>query len=132
MTLPDGTITKPLEYVGHAVSDEKQDNTLMPWAQVHTADNHNNWAGAYGRLGWDGYSPTVITRCEPAATQGMVLHPSEDRIITVREDARLQGFPDDLVLCGSLMDKTRLIGNAVPFALGDALGKSILRSMIGG
>lgn len=40
--------------------------------------------------------------------------PEQARSITVREAARLQGFPDDFEFCGSRGDKYKMIGNAVP------------------
>lgn len=49
------------------------------------------------------------------------VHPSENRFITVREAARLQGFPDDFSFCGSLTSTQQQVGNAVPIQLGTAL-----------
>lgn len=40
--------------------------------------------------------------------------PEQARSITIREAARLQGFPDDFQFCGSQGDKYKMIGNAVP------------------
>lgn len=54
------------------------------------------------------------------------VHPYENRFITPREAARLQGFPDDLEFKGSLSSVQRQIGDAVPIELGEALFKSLL------
>lgn len=53
------------------------------------------------------------------------VHPTEDRFITVREAARLQGFPDDFSFCGSLTSTQQQVGNAVPIPLGKALFSQI-------
>ena len=42
--------------------------------------------------------PTVVTRAEPH--NQVILHPAQDRVLTVRENARLQGFPDHYRLFG--------------------------------
>ena len=55
---------------------------------------HNNWAGLYGRVEWDGFFSTTITNPEPMGKQGRVMHPSQNRVVSVRECARSQGFPD--------------------------------------
>lgn len=54
------------------------------------------------------------------------VHPFENRFITVREAARLQGFPDDMEILGSLTSTQKQIGNAVPVQLGEAVFGSIL------
>ena len=53
------------------------------------------------------------------------VHPYENRFVTVREAARLQGFPDDFCFCGSLTSTQQQVGNAVPIQLGKALFSQI-------
>ncbi len=53
------------------------------------------------------------------------VHPTENRFITVREAARLQGFPDDMELMGSLTSTQRQVGNAVPVQLAEAVFHTI-------
>lgn len=53
------------------------------------------------------------------------VHPFEDRFITPREAARLQGFPDDLEFYGSLISVQQQIGDAVPVELGTAAFRSL-------
>lgn len=54
------------------------------------------------------------------------VHPYENRFVTVREAARLQGFPDDFSFCGSLTSTQQQVGNAVPIPLGKALFAQII------
>ena len=55
------------------------------------------------------------------------VHPYENRFITVREAARLQGFPDDIRIMGTLTSTQRQIGNAVPVPLSKAIFNAILK-----
>ena len=52
-------------------------------------------------------------------------HPTENRRITIREMARIQGYADDYIFLGSKSEQSRQVGNSVPVGLGKALGKSI-------
>jgi DNA (cytosine-5)-methyltransferase 1 len=52
-------------------------------------------------------------------------HPTENRRITIREMARLQGYPDDYIFLGSKSEQSRQVGNSVPIGLGKAIAKSI-------
>lgn len=52
-------------------------------------------------------------------------HPTENRRITIREMARLQGYPDSYVFLGSKSEQSRQVGNSVPVGLGSAVAKSI-------
>ncbi|OAD57514.1 DNA (cytosine-5)-methyltransferase 1 [Eufriesea mexicana] len=104
---------------------DRQFNTLIPWCLPHTGNRHNHWAGLYGRLEWDGFFSTTITNPEPMGKQGRVLHPVQTRVVSVRECARSQGFPDSFRFYGTILDKHRQIGNAVPPPLGVAIGYEI-------
>ncbi|OVA18480.1 Chromo domain/shadow [Macleaya cordata] len=77
----------------------------------------------FARLWWDETVPTVITVPECHALA--VLHPEQDRIITVRECARLQGFPDYYRFHGTVKKKYRQIGNAVAVSVSRALGYAL-------
>ncbi|XP_057863874.2 DNA (cytosine-5)-methyltransferase 1B [Cryptomeria japonica] len=98
---------------------------LIPWCLPNTAKRHNQWKGLFGRLDWEGNFPTSITDPQPMGKVGMCFHPDQDRIVTVRECARSQGFPDSYRFCGSIHSKHRQIGNAVPPPLAMALGKKL-------
>ena len=55
------------------------------------------------------------------------VHPYQDRFITVREAARLQGLPDDLQLQGTLTSSQLQVGNAVPVPLAKAVFQQLLK-----
>ncbi|XP_046854910.1 DNA (cytosine-5)-methyltransferase 1-like [Xenia sp. Carnegie-2017] len=109
---------------------DRQFNTLIPWCLPHTGNRHNHWAGLYGRLEWDGYFSTTITNPEPMGKQGRVLHPCQHRVVSVRECARSQGFPDTYCFKGDVLDKHRQIGNAVPPPMAKAIGLEIKKCLI--
>lgn len=89
--------------------ESRQENTLIPWCLVHTAHKNYQWSGLYGRLDWHGYFPTTVTNPEPISKQGLVLHPAQHRVMSVRELARSQGFPDDFTFCGTVMERYRQV-----------------------
>lgn len=90
--------------------------------------NAGGWPDVYGRLKWDGQCPT-ITGGFDSFTRGRYGHPLQDRPLTPREAARLQGFPDTFVFLGNRGDIRSQIGNAVPPPLARALGQEILRCL---
>ena len=54
-------------------------------------------------------------------------HPEQDRAISVREAARIQGFPDTFEFVGNLNDQAKQVGNAVPVPLAKAVGEEFIR-----
>ena len=86
------------------------------------------WPDVYGRLSWDGQCPT-ITGGFDSFTRGRYGHPAQDRALTAREAARLQGFPDSYEFVGNRGDVRSQIGNVVPPPLACAIGKAIATSL---
>ena len=80
-------------------------------------------------LSWDKPSCTLVTSPTMPATD--ICHPEEDRPLSVQEYARVQQFPDDWKFCGSIKERYKQIGNAVPVGLGKAVGKVILNHING-
>ena len=78
----------------------------------------------YGRLSWDKPSYTITTYFNRPGN-GTYIHPSENRVISAREAARLQSFPDDFIFEGSKTSFCKQIGNAVPPLLAYAVAKKI-------
>ncbi len=83
--------------------------------------------GMARRLSLD--EPSLTLTCAPAQKQTERCHPIETRPLTVREYARIQTFPDDWMFFGTMSDKYKQIGNAVPVNLAWAIGRSIMRLM---
>lgn len=85
--------------------------------------------GFYRRLSFDQPAPTLTT--SPAQKATMLCHPTEDRPLSVREYARIQQFPDDWTFVGTMSEKYRQIGNAVPVGLGAAIGQVLIATATG-
>jgi DNA (cytosine-5)-methyltransferase 1 len=82
-----------------------------------------------GRLRWT--SPANTLRTEFFRPEkGRFLHPTEDRPITIREGARIQGFPDSFCFPEAMQSYpvARQIGNAIPPPLAKAIGTAIGRN----
>nr|AFK45072.1 unknown [Lotus japonicus] len=77
----------------------------------------------FARLWWDETVPTVVTRAEPH--NQAIIHPEQDRVLSIRENARLQGFPDYYKLCGPVKARYIQVGNAVAVPVARALGYTL-------
>lgn len=75
----------------------------------------------YGRMRGDLPSYTISTFFNRPGN-GSFIHPNEERLISLREAARLQSFPDSFIFLGSVSSMYKQIGNAVPPILGQVLG----------
>lgn len=91
-------------------------------------DLTHTFNGKFRRLDPEGVSPTVDTRFGVARN---FLHPFEHRALTVREAARLQGFPDTFIFQGSRAQQYKFVGNAVPPPLAKAIAESLALAMRG-
>lgn len=102
-------------------------------APCHCRETGRTYPGVYGRMTWDDPSPTITTQFYGFGN-GRFGHPVQDRAISLREGALLQGFPDtySFVPDGNPIHFKalgRMIGNAVPVALGRVIGRSIARHL---
>lgn len=88
------------------------------------------FANTYARLVANQPSPT-ITRNFGTPSSSRCVHPFQNRALSTREGARLQGFPDGYRFVGSKTSKNLQIGNAVPPLLGRVLGEMLLRTHTG-
>ena len=131
-------ILTPKEYVttGQAIGDLMEhpvDPDFNHVPTVHRADMAKRiMETREGESLYKGYSD-AWKKCpwnEPSCTikenhGGVNLHPKLPRVLTAREMARLQSFPDDFIFEGKKNKQLVQIGNAVPPLLGKAIGLSI-------
>lgn len=83
------------------------------------------YSDAWKKCPWDAPSCTIKEN-----HGGVNLHPRLPRVLTAREMARIQSFPDDFIFKGTKSKQLVQIGNAVPPLLGKAIGLSIRKSYI--
>jgi DNA (cytosine-5)-methyltransferase 1 len=89
--------------------------------RVSAAEGQGSRSTYYGRLQWDRPAYTISTYFSRPGN-GCFIHPSADRLITIREAARLQSFPDSYRFHGSARERQIQVGNAVPPLLAYQLG----------
>jgi len=83
-------------------------------------DRNNCHSGIYKRLKWN--EPSVVIS---NYRKNMLIHPTQDRGLSVREAARLQSFPDNFIFEGTVHYIQQQIGNAVPPLLAEAIFNQI-------
>jgi DNA (cytosine-5)-methyltransferase 1 len=98
-------------------------------ADCHRRETGHTYPGVYGRMVWDEPAPTLTTQFYGFGN-GRFGHPEQDRAISLREGAILQGFPKSysFIPAGApihFKSLGRMIGNAVPVPLGEVIGRSI-------
>ena len=77
--------------------------------------------GIYRRLSWDSTSITIGNY-----RKNMLIHPEQNRGLSVREAARLQSFPDSFKFYGSIGFQQQQVGNAVPPLLAKAVFQQVI------
>jgi DNA (cytosine-5)-methyltransferase 1 len=115
--------SKMLEIIRHSGANI----TLIPDGLITSG-----YSSCYSRLDAEEPSTTITVKfTSPASSK--CIHPNDDRSITPREAARIQGFDDNYIFCGSKTDIASQIGNAVPPLFGAIFGSifdEILQSRI--
>ena len=96
----------------------------------HRKRSGKTYPSVYGRMCWDEPAPTITTQFYGFGS-GRFGHPEQDRAISLREGAILQSFPRDYIFKApdaktGKKSIGKLIGNAVPVKLAEAIGKSVL------
>lgn len=100
-------------------------------ASCHVKDTGATYPSVYGRMEWNAPAPTITTQCFGYGN-GRFGHPEQDRAISLREAAMLQGFPQNYSFIPddepvSFSKVGRLIGNAVPVTLGKVIGELLVQ-----
>ncbi|GEM_PF-545337 len=81
---------------------------------------------SYRRLKWNKPSLTIIS-----GHNALPVHPKENRAISIREAARIQGIPDSFVFEGPRTEQTVQVANAVPFPMAFHTARAIKNSQLG-
>jgi DNA (cytosine-5)-methyltransferase 1 len=89
---------------------------------INYRDHGRCHTGIYRRLKWD--EPSIVIG---NFRKNMLIHPAQNRGLSVREAARLQSFPDWYRFVGSIGFQQQQVGNAVPPLLAKAVFDQVLR-----
>ena len=113
----DDYVIERYHYIGQGENWRSIPAELMQ-NYANTANCHS---GIYKRL--IANEPSIVIS---NYRKNMLIHPYQDRGLSVREAARLQSFPDKFIFSGTLMHIQQQIGNAVPPLLAKAVFDKIL------
>lgn len=104
----------------HVPTIHREDMAKRIMATPEGKSLYKGYGDAWKKCSWDEPSCTIKEN-----HGGVNLHPKLPRVLTAREMARLQSFPDDFIFEGKKNKQLVQIGNAVPPLLGKAIGLAI-------
>ncbi len=128
--MPEQRTEKVVSLIKRIPKDGGSRTDLPSEEQLECHKRCDGFKDVYGRMAWNDVAPTITSGCFNPS-KGRFLHPEEDRAITMREAALLQGFPRRyrFPVTGGKSALALMIGNALPPPFITAHGKSILRSL---
>lgn len=118
-------VTKRIECIpeGGGIPKEGLPDDVAYGSRSDYANNKlKNFSHVYKRLDRSKQATTMVP-----GHNAFPLHPVANRSLTVREAARIQTFPDDVVFSGSRQEQCIQVGNAVPVKLAEALAKNVIK-----
>ena len=122
-----GDISTSSEMTRKRMSFVPQGGNYTSIPEEYRTESKNRHSCTYRRLAWNEPAPTITNWRKPP-----LIHPLEDRTLTVAEAKALQGLPKDFRVCGTLGQKQQQIGNCVPVAIGRYIKSCLLRMLEGG
>lgn len=120
-----------MEKIRNIPHDGGSRTDLAEDVQLKCHKNCNGFRDIYGRMTWDKQAPTITCGCFNPS-KGRFLHPEEDRAITMREAALLQGFPKRYRFRGTKSKSAiaSMIGNALPPPFVAAHGRILKKHLL--
>lgn len=121
----NATVVKRIECIpeGGGIPKEGLPEDVAYGSRSDYANNKlKNFSHVYKRLDRSKQATTMVP-----GHNAFPLHPVANRSLTVREAARIQTFPDDVVFSGSRQEQCIQVGNAVPVKLAEALAKNTIK-----
>ncbi len=110
--------------INHIRTKHKEEMKIRLAAVPEGKSLYDNYSDSWKKCPWNEASCTIKEN-----HGGVNIHPIEPRVITVREMARLQSFPDDFIFKGAKGKQMVQIGNAVPPLLAKAIALGIKKSI---
>lgn len=115
---------KPDESFNHVPTKHRQDMSERMLALEEGKSLYKGYSDSWKKCPWDEPSCTIKEN-----HGGVNIHPKLGRVLTAREMARLQSFPDNFIFEGPKNKQLVQLGNAVPPLLSKAIGLAIRKSI---
>ncbi len=117
-------VTTPSADVKKRMSFVPQGGNYESIPEEYRTGSKNRHSCTYRRLAMNAPSPTIVNWRKPP-----LIHPTEDRTLSVAEAKALQGLPGHFQICGTLGQKQQQVGNSVPVALGRFIKNAVLATL---
>lgn len=115
---------KPELFIPNHVFTNHSEAMVLKMGEVKQGDTLYDYSDAWFRL-----EPYKKAKTVKSCHGGHFIHYSKNRVLTPRELARLQDFPDSFEFMGTKSDIIEQIGNAIPINLGFAIAKSLMNQL---